>query len=282
MTKIALGRGLGALIPPVDNDDGQSRRFQTIPLEQIAPNPMQPRVDFSQERLCELADSLKRDGLIQPLAVVKAESGFTIVAGERRYRAAIMAGFKEVPAVIMENVEDTRLLELALVENIQREDLNPVELAEAFRRLIDKCGLTQQQMSDRIGKSRATIANQLRLLGLPDKIKLLLRERKLTEGHARSILSLGTEAEMLLMADRIMTGSLSVREVELRVRKKRGRKLIIKRHAPGLSDAETHLKQILGTSVRIIPGLKKSRIEIDYFGEEDLDRLYELFKKIEG
>lgn len=282
MSKIALGRGLGALIPQAENNESQSKSYHTIALEQIAPNPMQPRVDFSQERLCELADSLKRDGLIQPLAVVKAESGYTIVAGERRYRAAIMAGLKEVPAVIMDNVSDTRLLELSLVENIQREDLNSIELGEAYRRLIDKCGLTQQQMSDRIGKSRAAIANQLRLLTLPDKIKLYVREGKLTEGHARSILSLATEAEMLQMADRILSGSLSVREVEQRVRKKRGRKLIIKRHTPGLADAETHLKQILGTSVRIIPGLKKSRIEIDYFGEEDLDRLYDLFKKIEG
>ena len=282
MSKIALGRGLGALIPQAENGESQPKKYQTIPLEQIAPNPMQPRVDFTHEKLCELADSLKRDGLIQPLAVVKAESGYTIVAGERRYRAAIMAGIKEVPAIIMDALDDTRLLELALVENIQREDLNPVELAEAYRRLINKCGLTQQQLSDRVGKSRTAVANQLRLLTLPDKIKGWLRGGKLTEGHARSILSLTSEAEMVQMAERIMSGSLSVREVEKRVRKKRGRKLVIKRHSPALSEAETYMKQLLGTSVRIIPGLKKSRIEIDYFGDEDLDRLYELFRKIEG
>ena len=282
MSKIALGRGLGALIPQAENNESPQKKYQTIPLEQIAPNPMQPRVDFTHEKLCELADSLKRDGLIQPLAVVKAESGYTIVAGERRYRAAIMAGIKEVPAVIMEDLDDTRLLELALVENIQREDLNPVELAEAYRRLINKCGLTQQQLSDRVGKSRTAVANQLRLLTLPDKIKGWLREGKLTEGHARSILSLISEPEMVLMAERIMSGALSVREVEKRVRKKRGRKLVIKRHSPALVEAETYLKQLMGTSVRIIPGLKKSRIEIDYFGDEDLDRLYELFRKIEG
>ena len=281
MSKIALGRGLGALIPQADNNEATTNAYSLIPLEQIAPNPMQPRVNFSQERLCELADSLKRDGLIQPLAVVKADSGYTIVAGERRYRAAIMAGLKEVPAVVMERMDDTRLLELALVENIQREDLNPVELAEAYRRLIDKCGLTQQQLSDRVGKSRAAVANQLRLLGLPEKIKGYIRDGKLTEGHARSILSLATEPEMLRMAESIISGSLSVRDVEQQVRKKRGRRLVIKRHAPVMAEAETYLKQLLGTSVRIVPGLKKSRIEIDYFGDDDLDRLYELFRRIE-
>lgn len=281
MSKIALGRGLGALIPQDEKNESTTKAYNSIPLEQIAPNPMQPRTDFSQERLCELADSLKRDGLIQPLAVVKAESGYTIVAGERRYRAAIMAGLKEVPAIVMESVDDTRLLELALVENIQREDLNPIELAEAYRRLIDKCGLTQQQMSDKIGKSRTAIANQLRLLGLPDKIKQYVRDGKLTEGHARSILSLATEPEMLRMAESIMSGALSVRDVEKQVRKKRGRKLVIKRHAPVMAEAETYLKQLLGTSVRIVPGLKKSRIEIDYFGDDDLDRLYDLFRRIE-
>jgi ParB family chromosome partitioning protein len=281
MSKIALGRGLGALIPQADNNEASTNAYSSIPLEQIAPNPMQPRVNFSQERLCELADSLKRDGLIQPLAVVKADSGYTIVAGERRYRAAIMAGLKEVPAVVMESMDDTRLLELALVENIQREDLNPVELAEAYRRLINKCGLTQQQLSDRVGKSRAAVANQLRLLGLPEKIKGYIRDGKLTEGHARSILSLTNEPEMLRMAESIMSGSLSVRDVEQQVRKKRGRRLVIKRHAPVMAEAETYLKQLLGTSVRIVPGLKKSRIEIDYFGDDDLDRLYELFRRIE-
>ena len=180
MSKIALGRGLGALILQAENSEESQKTYRTIPLEQIAPNPMQPRVDFTHEKLCELADSLKRDGLIQPLAVVKAESGYTIVAGERRYRAAIMAGIKEVPAIIMSDLDDTRLLELALVENIQRENLNPVELAEAYRRLINKCGLTQQQLSDRVGKSRATVANQLRLLTLPDKIKSLIRAGKLS------------------------------------------------------------------------------------------------------
>jgi ParB family chromosome partitioning protein len=252
-----------------------------IAVDQIRPNPHQPRQDFDSDRLNELAASLKTNGMMQPLLLRKNGSGFVIIAGERRYRAARLAGLDTVPATIMDNVDDTGMLELALVENIQREDLNPMELAEAYRRLIEQCGLTQQQLSDRVGKSRTAIANQLRLLMLPDTITAMVRTGKLTEGHARSLLSLESEAEMMHLAKEIVDGSLSVRQVEKTVSTRNKRRLIPKRKLPALAEAESYLKRLMGTSVKIVPSLKRGRIEIEYYGDEDLSRLLELFRKIE-
>ncbi len=283
MTKVALGRGLGALIPSAEKATQEEPRFRTIPLEHIAPNPMQPRTDFSTERLAELAESVKRDGVIQPLVVRRNGVGYTIIAGERRYRAARLAGLDQVPVVVLDDIDDMRMLELALVENIQRENLNPIELAEAYQRLVDKCGLTQQQLAQRVGKSRVAVANQLRLLGLPNEIKGLVRNHKLSEGHARTLLALSAPEEMRRMADRIINESLSVRQVESQVgSRKRRKRLVVKRRPPALVEVETYLKRLLGTGVRISPGLKQGRIEIDYFGDEDLERLLELFRKMEN
>ncbi|MBD3403260.1 ParB/RepB/Spo0J family partition protein [candidate division GN15 bacterium] len=281
MSKQVLGRGLGALIPNQNESESESRRFQMNALSEIAPNPMQPRQDFDHERLQELAESLKQDGMMQPLVLKKNGSGFHIIAGERRYRAAKIAGLEKVPATILDNIDDTRMLELALIENVQREDLNPIELAEAYRRLIDQCGLTQQQLSERVGKSRTAITNQLRLLRLPGSIARYLREGRLTEGHARSLLALDSEEKMVAMADRIVDGALSVRQVEQSVSKKRKRRLIPKRKLPALAEAESYLKRLLGTSVKIVPGLKRGRIEIEYYNDDDLNRLLELLGKIE-
>ena len=282
MTKIALGKGLGALIPASDKTDHPAPGFKTVPLEQIAPNPMQPRSDFSPDGLAELAESVKKDGIIQPLVVRRNGNGFTIIAGERRYRAAKLAGLEVVPVVVLDDINDTRMLELALIENIQRENLNPVELAEAYRKLIDQCGLTQAQLATRVGKSRVAVANQLRLLTLPEDLQALVRERKLTEGHARSLLSLTGPEEMRRMARRVMEESLSVRDVEQQVsRRKKRKRLVVKRRPPALVEMETYLKRLLGTAVRIVPGLKHGRIEIEYFGDEDLERLLELFRKME-
>ena len=281
MSKQVLGRGLGALIPNQSESEGDSKRFQMIALSEIAPNPMQPRQDFNNERLQELAESLKQDGMMQPLVLKKNGSGFHIIAGERRYRAAKLAGLEKVPATVLDNIDDTRMLELALIENVQREDLNPIELAEAYRRLIDQCGLTQQQLSERVGKSRTAITNQLRLLRLPDSIARYLREGRLTEGHARSLLALDSDDKMVEMADRIVDGAMSVRQVEQSVSKKRKRRLIPKRKLPALAEAESYLKRLLGTSVKIVPGLKRGRIEIEYYNDDDLNRLLELLGKIE-
>ena len=280
MSKQALGRGLGALIPNQKESDSEDRRYRMVSINEIKPNPMQPRREFDLEKLHELAASLKTDGMMQPLVLKKNGAGYAIIAGERRYRAAKLAGFDQVPATVMDNIDDTRMLELALIENIQREDLNPLETAEAYKRLIDACGLTQQDLADRIGKSRTAIANQLRLLTLPGSIAQLVREGKLTEGHARSLLSLSNEDEMLKVARQVIDGNWSVREVEHTVAKRKPRRLVPKRKLPALAEAESYLKQLLGTSVKIIPGLKRGRIEVEYYSDDDLGRLLELFRKI--
>ena len=281
MTKQVLGKGLSALIP-VDKDmSTDDIHYRTIPLDRIAPNPMQPRQRFNEVRLAELAESVRQNGLVQPLVVRRDGGGYTLVAGERRYRAARMAGLENAPAVIMDELDDARMLELALVENIQREDLNALELAEAYHRLIEKCGLTQIQLAQRVGRSRAAVANHLRLLTLPDSIKRLIADGRLTEGHARALLALENESHMLEMAERIVNNSLTVREVEQAGPQKRKRRLRVRRVSPALTEMEADLKRRLATAVRIIPGLKKGRIEIEYYGDEDLSRLWQLFRRIE-
>ncbi len=277
MSKIVLGKGLGALIPSDDTDRDDNHQLRTMPLDRLKPNPYQPRRDFDQESLEELAESLKRNGLMQPLVIRKDGSDFTIIAGERRFRAARLAGLEQIPVIVMEEVDDSAMLELALVENLQREDLNPLETADAYRTLIEKCGLTQGQLAQRVGKSRTSVTNSLRLLGLPEKVKQYIRQGKITEGHARAILALDSEDERLRLADRIIDDSLSVRETERRAGRSRGRKLIPKRKLPALAEAESRLKQLLGTSVKIVPGLKRGRIEIEYYNDDDLDRLLDLF-----
>ncbi|MBD3258128.1 ParB/RepB/Spo0J family partition protein [candidate division GN15 bacterium] len=282
MSKQVLGKGLSALIPGGDESSVNKVHFRAIDLDQIAPNPMQPRQAFADDRLQELAQSLKTNGVMQPLVVRKSGSGFTIVAGERRYRAARIAGLAQVPVIVVEDIDDTRMLELALVENIHRQDLNAVELAEAYRRLIDDCGLTQAELASHIGKSRVSITNHLRLLSLPDSIKRLVAEGRLTEGHARAILAIDNEAQQLEMADKIVSDALSVRDVEKAAKKKAKRRLVPKRSAPEVAEMENDLKRIMGTSVRVSSGLKKGKIEIEYYGHEDLDRLWQLFRKIDS
>ncbi len=283
MSKTVLGKGLSALIPGEQDSSVDEVHYRVIPLDRIAPNPMQPRQRFDEVALAELTESVRQNGLVQPLVVRKDGTGFTLVAGERRYRASRMAGLEKVPAVIMDELNDIRMLELALVENVQRQDLNPLELAEAYRRLIDQCGLTQAQLAQRVGRSRVAVANHLRLLGLPDSIKRLIAEGRLTEGHARALLALDNESRMLEMAERIVTNSLTVRDVEQAApEKKKRRRLEVKRLSPALADIEGDIKRRLQTSVKIVPGLKRGRIEIEYYGEEDLSRLWQLFRKIDG
>ncbi len=281
MKKVVLGKGLDALIP-AERAEGEERRLRHVPLDKIAPNPMQPRRDFDEAGLHELADSFKRNGIMQPLVVRQDGSMYTIIAGERRYRAARLAGLSHVPAVVMEEVDEPRMLELALVENLQREDLNPVETAEAYRGLMERCEYTQNELAAVVGKSRAAVANSLRLLALPEKIRQMIRAGKLTEGHARAILQLSDEQSMVEMADRIAEESLSVRAAEEATRKpnRPRRRPANRQKNPAITEAESFLKQTLGTSVRIHHGPKKGRIEIEYYNEEDLTRLLELFHKI--
>ena len=280
MCKVGLGRGIEELIPSVSAQAHEVGKYRLVPPDLIAPNPLQPRHDFDQDSLQQLADSLKRNGMIQPLVVKQSDSGFTIIAGERRLRAARIAGLKEVPVVLMDEVDEPRMLELALVENLQREDLNPLEAAEAYHTLIERCGLTQNELAVRVGKSRAAVANILRLLGLPESIKQMIREGKLSEGHARAILAAGSEEQMLALAQRALRDALSVRDVEREASRGKRKLRAHRRMSPALSDVETFLKQLLGTSVTIHPGAKKGRIEIEYYGDQDLDRLLELFRRI--
>lgn len=280
MSRVVLGKGLNALIPNESTRSEESDKFRIVELDRIAPNPMQPRREFDESSLRALAESLKANGVMQPLIVKQGESGYTIIAGERRFRAAKLAGLKEAPVVLMDDVDDTRMLELALIENLQREDLNPLDAAEAYRALMERCSCTQNELADKVGKSRAAIANQIRLLALPESIKMMIRDGRLAEGHARAILSLPTEEAMIVLANRIVGESMSVRAVEQVTSRTKKRRLIPKRLAPALADAEVRLKQLLGTSVKIKHGLKRGKIEIEYYGDEDLSRLMELMERI--
>jgi len=277
--RVVLGRGLEALIPHKESRDTADQRFKMVAIDRIQPNPMQPRRAFAEDSLKELAESFKQNGIMQPLVVTQSGSDYIIIAGERRLRAAKLAGMTELPVVLMNDTDDVRRLELALVENIQRENLNPIEVAHAYKTLLDKCGMSQEELSERVNKSRSAVTNNLRLLTLPISIQILVRDGKLTEGHARAILSLDTEHDMLNLAEEIIKGTWSVRETEEKARSKK-RRLIPKRQAPMLAEYENNLRQILGTSVKIQPGLKRGRIEIEYYGNDDLERIVALLKRI--
>lgn len=278
--KIVLGKGLEALIPTGDETGSASGAYRSIPLDMILPNPMQPRRQFDDGGLAELAESFKSQGILQPIIVKSKDHGYILIAGERRYRAARLAGLEKIPAIVQDEKEDADMLQMALVENLQREDLNPMETAEAFRRLIDDAGMTQNQLAARVGKSRAAVANSLRLLGLPDKVKEMIRDGRLTEGHARAILSIEDDLSRVRLAERIISENLSVRSVEEAARGIKKRKLLPRRKSPILMEAENYLKQLLGTAVKITPGLKRGIVQIEYYGDEDLERILELFRKI--
>ena len=288
---IGLGRGLGALIKdagpvaaPQATSPASSASANRISISSIRKSPWQPRHQFEQEALAELVLSVKERGVLQPLLVRKAGAGYELIAGERRFRAAQEAGLKDVPAIVMD-VSDREALEIALVENLQRADLNLVEEAEGYRVLIEKFGMTQDDIAQRVGKARPTVANALRLLSLPDKVKRLVAERQLSPGHAKALLGLEITREQELLAARVVDEGLSVRTLErLVTRLKRP----AKKHRAEKSDIpEDHLKflvdqlhQKLGTSVRVAPtrtlanGKKtKGVIEIDFYSSDDLDRL---------
>lgn len=278
--KVVLGRGLDALIPKMEKEAKADGSFREIALNLIVPNPMQPRREFKEQALTDLAESFKAQGVLQPILVKKNEDKFIIIAGERRFRAAGLAGLKTIPAIIVDEKDESDMLQMALVENVQREDLNPLEEAEAYRQLMDEAGLTQNLVATRVGKSRTAIANTLRLLNLPEKVKGYLREGKLTEGHARAILALDNDLSKVRLADRIVAENLSVRTAEDSVKRVKRRKLIPKKKIPALVEAENYLKQLLGTGVKITTGLKGGKIEVEFYGEEDLDRILELFRQI--
>ena len=272
MRKKVLGRGLEALIPEVKTAE---RPTGEIDIDRIVPNPSQPRLKFDETRLEELAMSIRENGILQPVLVRPHENGYQLIAGERRLSAAQRAGLLKVPAIIRD-VPDDRLLELALVENIQREPLNPMEEAQAYQRLIDVTSQTQEQLSERLGKDRSTIANSLRLLKLPSAIKLLVADGQLSPGHARALLaSSASPAEMANIAKAMVKKGWSVREAERWAKNRSKPRSPQKPQDPNEAAAADRLRLALGTKVEIVSKSGDSgEIRIHYYGQEELTRLY--------
>jgi len=281
-----LGRGLSALLPskpPSARDMDQeppptTGRIATVPISKIAPNPLQPRTIFDSSRLQELANSIQINGVIQPILIRKRDGAYQLIAGERRLRAAKLAGLDEIPVVIQDYADD-RVLEIALIENIQREDLNPIETAQALDRLSREMNLSHEDIANRTGKDRTTITNMIRLLRLPSDVQLLVAERRLSMGHARAILGLATPELQTQMAEKAAAQGFSVRQVERWV--KRVNEPREPTDTP-LQDANIkaavgELESVLGTRVRIIEKTEqRGRIEVEYYSQEELQRIFEL------
>jgi ParB family chromosome partitioning protein len=278
MQKQALGKGLGALIPDLsalDDNDRKALGIHEIELDKIVPNEYQPRKVFDDEKLKELAASIKEQGVIQPVIVHRAGSGYELIAGERRWRASRLAGLKTIPALVKEATK-RELLEMALIENIQREDLNPLEAAEAYKRLQDEFKLTQEDLARRVGKERSTVTNFLRLLGLPKEVKHDLATGALSMGHAKALLSLERVRDQVQAALMIVKKGLSVREAEaLASRLKNPPKEKKARLSHELKAVEEKLKKALGTKVSISAKSNGGRIVIEYYSPEELDRILE-------
>ncbi len=274
MAKRGLGKGLSALIPGA-GQEVTGGEPQELPVDLIAPNPAQPRTIIDEEQIDALADSLRKVGVLQPIVVRPHAEGYQIIAGERRWRAAKAAGLQTVPVKIIA-CSETEALALALIENLQREDLNPIEEARGYRRLLDEYGMTQAELADKVSKSRSAITNTLRLLDLPDAVQQLMEDGKLTAGHARAVLGVPTEESRIRLAERIVSEGLSVREAESMARliaagqqertprppQPKAFKLIARR-----------LRRWLGTPVRVRQTSTKGKIEIDFHGEEELERI---------
>src|SRR5262249_1649260 len=278
MSRKALGKGLSALFTETGSID---QDLIEIGIEQIDPNEVQPRQVFRQEKLEELAASLKANGVIQPVVVRRRGDRFQLIAGERRWRAAQLAGLHKIPAIVKE-VSDAGILELSLIENLQREDLNPIEEAGAYRNLIDKLGYTQEQLAQRVGRDRSSIANSLRLLKLPAAIQALVEEQKLSMGHARALISLGSPAEQEALAKRIVLKGLSVREAErlaklpAKALSAESRKPQRRAVDPNVNAAELRLKRKLGAPVKINVTKRGGSILIKFSTMDDLTRIFDL------
>lgn len=271
MKKATLGRGLDALIPKETKEQG----LTLVSINEIRPNTLQPRKDFDDTAIIELTASIKEKGILQPIVVRQAGNGFQIIAGERRWRAAQRAGITRVP-VIIKDASDREALELALIENLQREDLNPIEEASGYQHLIDEFGLTHEEVSAQIGKDRSTITNQLRLLKLSEEAKLALIEGEITAGHARALLSLQSLSEASAVLSAIRKQKLSVRGTESLIRKMTREKKSESKPVsadPYIERITDDLKGSLSTQVRIIYNKGKGRIEIDYYSDDELERL---------
>ena len=285
-----LGRGINALIRETPDESVPSDSILHLPVKLISPNPHQPRQAFDKSSLNELAQSIKEKGIIQPITVRSMGKGYELVAGERRLRAAKLAGLKKIPAHLIEIESDSEMMEMALIENIQRENLNVVEEAEAYAQLSEKYKLSHTAIAKAVGKSRANISNTLRLLKLPDAVLESLRKNEISAGHARALLGVKDESRLLSLWKRIVERAESVRTVEELVaqlsdnaapKKKRKRKLKLKKSAD-VRKLEDDLIGIFGTKVSISPKGKGGTIEISYFSDDDLERILDLLSEVEG
>ena len=279
-----LGKGLGALLGDALEDDSQKTPYKTLPLHKVEPNKSQPRQDFDEEELGALAESIRIHGVIQPLTVRQLDSGYyQIVAGERRWRASRMAGLTEIPAVVIE-ADDKKAMELALIENLQRQDLNPVEEALGYQSLMSDYGLTQEETSGRVGKSRSAVANALRLLNLSPSVLEKVRSGELSAGHARAVLSVKSEKKQQEAAQKIIALGLSVRQAELLCKNmsaepKKTPEISLK--VDYVAECEKNLSKRLGRGVKIVSGKRKGRFELEFYGQEDLQHLLDARMKRE-
>lgn len=287
MEKRGLGKGLGALIPEKGTSDheqvtmedlvllkaGKGQVVTNVPIEKIKANKFQPRGDFDKEAMDDLTASIKEKGFIQPVIVRPNQGGYELIAGERRFRAAKMLNLTEVPAII-KDVSDIDSLELSIIENVQREDLNPIDQAKAFKRLADEFNMTQEGISATIGKDRATVANLIRLLKLPDKIQAYVSRGTISMGHARAMLGLDKESEQMRLCTKVIKNDLSVRDTERYAKIfLRGTKSNIAEKDPNLTSVEESLSESFGTKVKILKGKKGGKIEIEFYSDKDLERV---------
>jgi ParB family chromosome partitioning protein len=283
MSRNALGKGMEALIPqvpsePVKTEEQPKEGLVHIGIDKIKSNPYQPRTRMDEEKLSELTASIKEKGIIQPVVVRQAGEEYELVAGERRLTAAKRLGWEKIPVVIAGRLSKEEMLELSLIENLQREDLNPIDTARGYQRLMEECSLSQDQMAQKIGKDRSTIANTLRLLHLPEEVQKYVSDGELSEGHARAMLPLPDELEQITLAKRAIQEGLSVRRIEELVygnKKPSVAKRKIKT-SPAFFEIEEKLKQFFGTAVKVKAKEKGGEIKIEFYSEEDLTRILEI------
>lgn len=275
-----LGKGINVFFPELESDDDET--IQQIPVQSCRPNPYQPRKTFQAEAIEELKDSILEYGILQPLIVRQSIKGYEIVAGERRFRAAKEAGLEKVP-VIIKDMTDQKMMELALLENLQREDLTPIEEAQAYANLMEEFNMTQGELAERLGKSRPHIANFIRLLSLPAPITALINNGELSMGHGRTLLGLKDKKKLQPVVDKIKKDNLNVRQLEqlinqLNDKTPEQKKKLKEKKDIFITERENLLRNHLGTGVKIHKGKKKGKIEIEFFSDDDLDRILELFQ----
>ena len=285
MNKMRLGRGLNALIPQQDLDEQTQNKISEIKVSIIKPNPYQPRIDFNPDTLEELKQSIKEKGIIQPITVRKIDNHYELVAGERRLRAAIEIELDKIPAYTIEVDSKEEMLELAIIENVQREKLNPIEQALAFQRLITECKLTQDIVAQKIGKDRTTVTNLLRLLKLPEEIQKTVKTGEISVGHARTLVSVEDREDQKSLWSKTIRNSYSVRKLEKLVKElleiKPKKNIVAKKDSIYLHKIEENLRNIFGTKVSVRSRKEGGSIEIQFYSPEDLDRLIEIFDKFD-